>query len=220
MRLNKYIAVATGLSRRAADAAVAAGRVTINDEQPALGQQIQNGDQVALDGRTITPPVNTITIMLNKPVGYVCSRAGQGSRTVYDLLPPELQQLKPVGRLDKNSSGLLLMTSDGQLAYELTHPSFQKNKVYLVTLDSPLQPLHRQMISDHGVSLDDGLSKFELERIHQGDDRQWQVRMHEGRNRQIRRTFIALGYQIRELHRIQFGNYNLGELATGTYQQL
>jgi 23S rRNA pseudouridine2605 synthase len=158
--------------------------------------------------------------MLNKPVGYVCSRNGQGSKTVYDLLPPEYQQLKTVGRLDKDSSGLLLLTNDGQLAQELTHPSQQKRKVYEVTLDKPLQPLHRQMISDHGVSLEDGPSKLELERQHDGDDTKWIVTMHEGRNRQIRRTFAALGYEVIQLHRTKFGNYQLGTLQKGKLKAL
>jgi 23S rRNA pseudouridine2605 synthase len=129
-----------------------------------------------------------------------------------------LHHLKPVGRLDKDSSGLLLMTNDGNLANELTHPSYRKNKVYEVTLDKPLQPLHRQMISDHGVMLDDGPSKFELERL--ADETTWQVTMHEGRNRQIRRTFAGLGYEVIGLNRIRFGDYRLAELSPGQWQQL
>jgi 23S rRNA pseudouridine2605 synthase len=127
MRLNKFIAQSTGLSRRAADAAIAQGRVSVNGREAALGKEVGESDTVVLDNSAITPAVNTVTIMLNKPVGYVCSRNGQGSKTVYDLLPPEYQQLKPVGRLDKDSSGLLLMTNDGDLAYELTHPSIRNH---------------------------------------------------------------------------------------------
>jgi 23S rRNA pseudouridine2605 synthase len=215
MRINKFIASATGISRRAADAAIEQTRVLVNDQPPSAGQDIGSTDTVTLDGRVISPQVKTTTIMLNKPVGYVCSRAGQGSQTIYDLLPSELHQLKPIGRLDKNSSGLLLLTNDGQLAYELTHPTHQKLKVYDVTLDKPLQPLHRQMISDYGVTLDDGQSKLALERIE--GETSWRVTMHEGRNRQIRRTFAALGYEVRELHRITFGGYSLNELASGEY---
>jgi 23S rRNA pseudouridine2605 synthase len=220
MRLNKYIALATGLSRRAADAAIAQNRVRVNGQLPSLGMYIAESDQVTLDNAAITPAVNTLTIMLNKPVGYVCSRDGQGSRTIYELLPHELHALKTVGRLDKNSSGLLLMTTDGQLAYQLTHPSFKKTKVYEITLDAPLQPLHRQMISDHGIQLDDGRSKLELERLEEGNDRTWIVRMHEGRNRQIRRTFEALGYNVIKLHRTHFGEYTLTQLEPGTFQEI
>jgi 23S rRNA pseudouridine2605 synthase len=220
MRINKFVALATGMSRRAADAAIATGRVVINGKEPSAGQDVTDADVVRLDNRVITTAVKTITVMLNKPVGYVCSRNGQGSKTVYDLLPPEYQQLKTVGRLDKDSSGLLLLTNDGQLAQELTHPSQQKRKVYEVTLDKPLQPLHRQMISDHGVSLEDGPSKLGLERQHDGDDTKWIVTMHEGRNRQIRRTFAALGYEVIQLHRTKFGNYQLGTLQKGKLKAL
>jgi 23S rRNA pseudouridine2605 synthase len=156
--------------------------------------------------------------MLNKPTGYVVSRDGQGSLTIYDLLPPELHSLKPIGRLDKDSSGLLLLTNDGQLAQELTHPKYQKTKIYEVTLSTPLQPLHRQMISDRGLQLTDGPSKLELERITDGNDKDWRVHMHEGRNRQIRRTFAALGYSVQTLHRTHFGSYVLGSTKPAAYK--
>lgn len=218
MRLNKFLALATGMGRRPADQAVAAGRVQINGRLATIGQEADESDQITLDGQLISIASRTITtIMVNKPAGYVVSRNGQGSKTIYDLLPPEYQQLKPVGRLDKESSGLLLITNDGQLANELTHPSHQKEKVYEVRLDKPLQPLHRQMIGDYGVMLDDGPSKFQLERLQDGDETKWQIRMHEGRNRQIRRTFAALGYTVSKLHRTQFGNYTLGALQSGRY---
>lgn len=217
MRLNKFLAQATGISRRAADEAIAQNRVTVNGGAPTAGHQVADGDTVTLDGHILTLKAATQTIMLNKPSGYVCSREGQGSRTVYELLPPDLHHLKTVGRLDKDSSGLLLMTDDGQLAHELTHPSFQKTKVYEVELGSPLQPLHRQMISDYGVMLSDGLSKFQLERT-AGNDVQWTVTMHEGRNRQIRRTFESLGYSVKRLHRTKFGPYTLDPgLDSGKY---
>lgn len=218
MRLNKYIAAGTELSRRKADEAIEQGRVTVNGQTPQQGQDISDTDVVALDGRRITPAVNTVTIMLNKPPDCVVSRDGQGARTVYDILPPEYQQLNPVGRLDKYSSGLLLLTNDGVLAHELTHPSRQKHKVYQILLDKPLQPLHRQMINDHGLTLADGVSKLQLERQTEGDDIAWIVTMTEGRNRQIRRTFEALGYRVTHLHRTQFGNYSLGSLGQGKYR--
>ncbi len=218
MRLNKYIAQSTGLSRRAADDAVYRNRVLVNGRPPSPGQQINDGDTVTLDSQPITPAVNTMTIMLNKPVGYVCSREGQGNRTVYDLLPPELHILKPVGRLDKDSSGLILLTNDGTLAQELTHPKYEKTKVYQIRLEKPLAPLHRQMISDHGISLEDGVSKLQLVRAGDTDDTLWTVTMHEGRNRQIRRTFEALGYDVHSLHRTVFGTYRLGNTAPGTYK--
>lgn len=219
MRINKFIALATPLSRRGADSAIDAGRVAVNGKPPQAGQDITDADVVTLDDKPITPAVKT-TIIFNKPAGYVCSRDGQGSKTIFELLPPEYQRLQSVGRLDKNSSGLLLLTNDGELANELTHPSREKQKVYEIVLNKPLEPLHRQMIQDHGIQLDDGLSKFEIVRRQDGDDRDWQITMYEGRNRQIRRTFQALGYEVLTLHRTQFGSYNLESLVPGACVEL
>lgn len=219
MRLNKYLAASTSLSRRGADDAIAIGRVTVNGHTAEQGTDVSDTDVVTLDGERVANTSEKQTIILNKPRGYVVSRNGQGSDTIYDLLPAEYQQLNPVGRLDKDSSGLLLLTNDGQLAQELTHPSYQKLKVYEAELDKPLQPLHRQMISEHGLQLEDGVSKLQLERQADGDDKRWTVIMREGRNRQIRRTFAALDYTVINLHRIQFGQYRLTfQLGPGHYR--
>lgn len=217
MRINKYLAKATGLSRRAADEVIAQGRVTINGAQPALGQEATQTDLILLDGKTVESPTKHTTILLNKPKGYVVSREGQGSKTVYDLLPPELHSLKPVGRLDKDSSGLLLLTDDGQLANSLTHPRYQKTKIYELELNKPLSDQDLNKITTTGLQLEDGPSRFELQKS--GSDKQWRAILKEGRNRQIRRTFSAAGYQVTRLHRTNFGNYNLSGLATGQYKQ-
>ncbi len=214
MRINKYIALSTGISRRAADAAIEQGRVLVNGARPQPGHDVIDTDMVTLGGKTITPASKT-TIMLNKPVDYVVSRDGQGARTIYNLLPEEYHHLKPVGRLDKESSGLLLLTNDGDLANELTHPSNRKRKVYEVSLLSSLQPLHRQMIGEIGIQLEDGASRLGLERQQEGNDKDWVVTMYEGRNRQIRRTFTALRYTVVKLHRTNFGDYTLGDLKPG-----
>ncbi len=213
MRINKYVAQGTGLSRRAADKAIQEGRVVVNSDSVSLGDEVIESDTVALDGKIIKIESETTTIMLNKPFGYVCSRDGQGSQTIYDLLPEKYHKLKPVGRLDKDSSGLILLTNDGEFANQLMHPRYSKTKVYRVTLDKPLSPLHQQMISDHGIELTDGNSKLGLQKL--DNDQEWQVTMSEGRNRQIRRTFEALGYNVTKLHRTQFGNYSLGDLKLG-----
>jgi 23S rRNA pseudouridine2605 synthase len=214
MRINKYLASATELSRRAADAAVLQGRVDINGQLADAGSQVNDLDVVTLDGKAVFVDMPKLTIMLNKPVGYVVSRDGQGSKTIYDLLPPEYESLNPIGRLDKNSSGLLLLTNDGSLANELTHPRYAKVKIYEVRLDVPLAPLHQQMISDRGITLDDGYSKFQIDKL-DDEGRLLRVTMSEGRNRQIRRTFTALNYTVRRLHRTHFGPYTLGELPAG-----
>ena len=217
MRINKYVALATGLSRRKADELLAAGRININGAPAGLGSMVQDTDTVQFDSHTITPPATYTTILLHKPVDYVCSRNGQGAKTIYDLLPPTLHALKPIGRLDKDSSGLLLLTNDGELANTLTHPSHQKRKKYRITLDTPLSRFDWAAVHEQGIQLEDGLSKLFLERLEPFDDKHWQVTMHEGKNRQIRRTFAALGYTVTTLHRIQFGNYTLGDLPPGHY---
>jgi 23S rRNA pseudouridine2605 synthase len=153
--------------------------------------------------------------MLNKPAGYIVSRDGQGGKTIYDLLPSEYQSLQPVGRLDKNSSGLLLLTNDGQLAYDLTHPSQHKTKVYRITLNKPLSSSDRQTIELVGVQLEDGVSKLHIDELPNGHGLSWQIVMSEGRKRQIRRTFQFLGYKVFLLHRIKFGDYELGKLGNG-----
>lgn len=219
MRINKFVAQATGLSRRAADRTISEGRVDINQRPAALGDSVTDSDKVSLDGRTITPAVKSLTIMLNKPPGYVCSRQGQGSRTIYDLLPVEYHQLKTVGRLDKDSSGLLLLTSDGDLANRLTHPSYAKTKVYEIKLDKPLAPAHQKLASGEGVRLDDGPSRLGLRELNQAGTG-WEITMAEGRNRQIRRTFETLGYTVKNLRRVKFGTYSLDDLALGQYDTL
>ena len=177
------------------------------------------GDNVTVAGASISKkPQKLIYLALNKPVGYVCSRKPQGnSPTIYTLLPADYHRLKPVGRLDRNSSGLLLLTNDGDFAYRMTHPKFTKTKIYHVQLDNDLAPLHQQMISDFGVQLEDGRSRLTLARLSDERRDKWQVTMSEGRNRQIRRTFSALGYEVKRLHRVQFGNYTLNNMKRGDY---
>ncbi len=213
MRINRFVATATGLSRRAADTAIAEGRVNLNGRAALIGDQVSANDQITLDGRPVAIPA-TQTIMLHKPVGYITSRRQQGATpTIYALLPEELQRLKPVGRLDRDSSGLLLLTDDGLLAQRLQHPSTGKWKRYQVRLNRPLKPNDEAQISK-GVELEDGLSHMRLDR--RGQD--IVVELQEGRNRQIRRSFAALGYKVTALHRTDFGEFALGELASGSWQ--
>ncbi len=214
MRINQYLARHTALSRRGADAAIAAGRVEVNDVPASIGDTVTDSDTITLDGQPISKATAVTTVLFHKPVGYVVSRKGQGSHTIYDLLPKEYQHLNPVGRLDKDSSGLLLLTNDGELAHQLTHPRYSKTKRYEVQLNKPLTPLHQQMITDRGVALDDGVSKLGLSPLDR-ERRIWEVLMQEGRNRQIRRTFAALDYRVTALHRTHFGAYQLGSLPLG-----
>lgn len=220
LRLNKFLALHLGVSRRQADELIEAGRVHIGDTVATLGSRLQPTDTVTVDGKPVSTETAFVYLLLNKPVGYVCSRRAQGDNpTIYALLPERYRSLKPVGRLDRDSSGLILLTNDGDFAQRMTHPSYYKVKQYQVELDKPLEPLHQQMINDFGVTLEDGPSKLTLEK--QSDDRlQWIITMHEGRNRQIRRTFAALGYTVTALHRTNFGSYSLDQLTPGKFKEV
>ena len=218
-RLNKYLALQLGISRREADDFIDYGQVTINGITATLGARFTPGDEIQVDGKSITTSRDIQYVLFHKPIGYICSRKAQGDNdTIYSLLPEEFHHLKTVGRLDKDSSGLILLTNDGDFAYQMTHPKFYKVKVYHVRLDHDLAPLHQQMISDHGVQLEDGPSQLSLERLSDDNRRGWQVTMSEGRNRQIRRTFGSLGYTVNKLHRISFGDYSLGDIKPGEYE--
>lgn len=217
VRLNKFLAERLGLSRRQADDAIAAGKVIVNEKPAVLGARIDNNDKVCYNGKIIPFDVGYLYVGLNKPAGYVCSRKAQGEfPTLYELLPAKYRDLKTVGRLDKDSSGLILLTNDGDFAFKMTHPSFTKTKIYEVELDHALEPLHQQEIADFGIEIGDGVSRLGLTRLDDSRKR-WKVTMSEGRNRQIRRTFEALGYTVVRLHRTAFGPYSLSGLKPGEF---
>ncbi|MBR3264132.1 rRNA pseudouridine synthase [Candidatus Saccharibacteria bacterium] len=222
LRLNKFLAERLGISRRQADDLIASGKVLVNGKTAALGARIDKNTKVCYNGKIVPFTVSYTYLALNKPAGYVCSRKNQGGTpTIYEILPEKYHELKTVGRLDKDSSGLILLTNDGDFAFSHTHPKFVKEKRYEVTLDRNLEPLHQQMIADFGVDLPDGKSRLGLSRL--GDEngrKDWLVVMSEGRNRQIRRTFAALGYKVVRLHRIQFGKYVLNGLKPGEFTEL
>lgn len=228
IRLNKFLAERLGVSRREADKLISDGKITVNGEVAVTGVKVDKNNKVCYNGRTVPFDTEFLYLAFHKPIGYVCSRKAQGlTPTLYELLPTKYRPLKTVGRLDKDSSGLILLTNDGDFAFQMTHPKFRKNKVYEVTLDKPLEPLHQQMISEYGVKLDDGVSRFKV--IKDGfaesfprsvpkkvvQQNHYLVTLSEGRNRQIRRTFAALGYRVVKLHRTQFGKFELGCLKPG-----
>ncbi len=218
-RLNKFLALQLGISRRQADELISSGKVSINGKKAELGARFLSSDEIKLGDKIISSKKQEfVYLLMNKPRGYVCSRKKQGeNETIYAILPKKYHSLKPVGRLDKDSSGLLLLTNDGDFAFRMTHPKFRKIKEYLVELDAPLAPLHQQMIADFGINLPDGKSQLGLERL-DDERKKWKVSMSEGRNRQIRRTFAAVGYEVCELHRMVFGAYFLPEdLLSGDF---
>lgn len=212
MRLNKFLAENTDLSRRKADSAIESGRVEVNNEIAVLGTMVGAEDSVILDGKVIVGlDKESLTILINKPVGYVCSKDGQGAKTIYDLLPEKYASLNIAGRLDKDSSGLVILTNDGKLLNELTHPSNNKEKVYEVTTDKELSENELDMLV-RGVDIgDERPSKFK--KITALDSKKYIVTLEEGRNRQIRRSFEAIGYKANILHRIKHGSYVIETLA-------
>ncbi len=205
---------------------IAAGRLKISGRVAVLGQKLalnEPANNVRLDDQPLrqTAYSKKLYLLLDKPVGYLCSRRSQGDTpTIYRLLPQNYAHLKPVGRLDKNSSGLLLLTNDGEYAHRLTHPSFGKIKRYEVSLNLPLAPDDQQRLSREGVPLPDGISRFSLDRLFPDNDRIWLVTMSEGRNRQIRRSFAALGLLVTRLHRVSLGPYHLSQLAGSLYKEV
>ena len=214
LRLNKFLAERLGVSRREGDELIQAGKITVDGKPATLGAKVDKTSKILFGKKTIPFDNDFSYYAFHKPTGYVCSRRAQGDApTIYDLLPNDFHRFKTVGRLDKESSGLILLTNDGDFAFQMTHPKFRKTKIYEIKLDKPLEPLHQQMISDFGVEIGDGLSQFKIIKDHN----QYLVFLTEGRNRQIRRTFAALGYTVTKLHRIQFGKYELGDLKPGKY---
>lgn len=216
MRLNRFIALATGLSRRAADRAIIAGQVEVDGSVAIVGTDTSADTTVTYRGQRIVPSHHRY-VALNKPVGYITSRASQGAApTIYDLLPPQLQNLKPVGRLDKASQGLVLLTNDGDLAQLLTHPSSEHTKQYRLRLDRPLLRADQLRLA-RGVELVDGLSQPE---IIQAKGVVVDLALTEGRNRQLRRTMDELGYRVKRLDRLRLGKLGLGELPMGQWREV
>jgi 23S rRNA pseudouridine2605 synthase len=230
VRLNKHLAHRFGISRREADLRIEQGRVLVNGKVASIGNVIDpRRDSITLDDTKAAFKRYTYVLM-NKPVGYVCSRKKQGENpTIYELLPREYQHLKVAGRLDKDSCGLLLLTDDGDTIFKLTHPKFGKEKVYHVGLNKPLKPEDKKRI-ETGVDLEDGPSKLSVSVIPAPDrsrgqasagiqkkPNMYKITMHEGRNRQIRRTFKELGYTVTYLERIQFAQYKHSLLKNALY---
>lgn len=217
MRINRYVATASGLSRRAADSAVSAGRVTIGGRTAGLGDQVGESDLVELDGQTLQLPASHTYVMLNKPTGYVSSRRRQGADpTIYELLPASAGGLRPAGRLDRDSSGLMLLSNDGGFIHRYTHPSGGKLKTYELKLSRPVAQADRSRLEE-GVVLTDGPSRLQIK---QANGAHVTVSLSEGRNRQLRRTFGALGYGVTRLHRTHVGPYTLGSLRSGAWQEV
>lgn len=217
MRLNKFLADNTALSRRKADSAIVNGRVNVNGQKAILGIEVEPRDVILLDGVKIKPASKeTVVVLLNKPVGYVSSKRGQGSKTVYDLLPAAYSELNIAGRLDKDSSGLVVLTNSGELLNELAHPGNNKEKVYEVILDKELWPEDQKKLLK-GVNIgDERPSKFK--RMKKTSSKSFEIVLSEGRNRQVRRSFKTLGYEVVGLERTRLGSYSLKDIPSGKFK--
>lgn len=213
------------MSRRAADEYIQRGRVLVNGHVEGAGYQVKPEDTVTIDGEALSAPKKIkTTIAFHKPRGLVCSRDGQGAETIYDALPKKYSSLDYVGRLDKDSTGLLLLTSDGELNQLLSHPRYEHEKKYLVLLNSPLSKRDHETITTTGVTLLEGhVSSFVLypagartsQSMFKSGLVEWIAVLKEGKNRQIRRTFAKLGYSVKALHRTRFGPFTLSKISSG-----
>jgi 23S rRNA pseudouridine2605 synthase len=218
-RLNRFLARRGVSSRRGADELIAAGRVTINGEVSRLGAVVDPSlDRVSVDGHRIPSRAVSVTIVLNKPAGVVTTRSDPYQRrTVMDLLEP-VPGLVPVGRLDADSRGLLVLTTDGDLAHAVSHPRHGVTKRYLATLDRAISADQLEQLTA-GVDLEDGPARAVAAR-RSGSDSVVEVVMAEGRKREVRRLFAAVGIEVRDLVRIAVGPLELGALPEGEARAL
>jgi 23S rRNA pseudouridine2605 synthase len=220
VRLVKYLAHAGAASRRAAEAMIAEGRVSVDGEvvrDPA--RDVGDASAVALDGQPLAGAEPRVVYAVNKPAGVLSTaRDTHGRRTVVELVPDSGLRLYPVGRLDADSTGLILLTNDGELANRLTHPSFEVPKTYRARLAGP--PPGRATLARlrAGVALADGTTA--PARVRSRGAGWIELTIHEGRNRQVRRMCEAVGHRVLELERIAIGPLRLGDLAPGEHRLL
>jgi len=218
VRLNRFLAAAGIGSRRHCDELIAAGRVAINGKV-CTDFSIQPGDRdhVKVDGKLIHAE-RRLDLMLHKPAGFVSTRSDPHARdTIFDLLPPHLPRLFNIGRLDAQTEGLLLLTNDGDLAQRLTHPRYKIEKEYEVTIDRPWDPALAPKLLK-GMTLDG--QRARLERVHALKSTRLRVVLRQGINRQIRRMFYEVGYDVKRLVRIRIGHLHLGQLPLGHWRPL
>jgi 23S rRNA pseudouridine2605 synthase len=218
VRLNRYLASCGIGSRRAVEPIIQAGRVTINGEICTdLSRTVSEDDIVRVDGRP-TETKREQTVLFFKPKGLLCTRSDpQGRETIYDALPGRMAKVPHVGRLDKESEGLLILTNDGILAAALTHPSGGVEKEYLVTLDQAFDPKNRSKLLE-GFEIEGGFAKAEF--IRQQSPRRLKVILKQGLKRQIRLMFDHLGYRVTRLVRVRIGTLDTANLKPGKWRPL
>lgn len=220
-RLNKFIASSGLCSRRGADELILAKKVLVNGKVvEELGFQVGPKDKVTIDGKTIKP-AKLDYYRFYKPAGYVTTADDEkGRKTIYDVIPPELKHLKPVGRLDRESTGLIIMTNDGELINEMTHPSVKVPKIYLVSVNGKLTPEDgEKMYNGIEIETDTGEKRtayaevLPIELTNKAST--VQVTLYQGINRQIRKMFAKLGFEVTSLKRVQHGTITLEGMKKG-----
>ncbi|MGA1582837.1 MAG: pseudouridine synthase [Saprospiraceae bacterium] len=223
IRINKYLAQAGLCSRRKADEYVSNGLVTINGEvikQP--GTLVLPGDEVTLRGRKVEQKEPPVYLLLNKPKNTICTASDpQGRMTVLDIVSKKIRErVFPVGRLDRDTTGLLVLTNDGSLAERLAHPRHQVKKVYHVVLDKPVSETHLRAIKN-GLTLEDGPAQVDSVAYVEGKEtNEVGIELHIGRNRIVRRIFEHLGYRVVRLDRVYYGGLTKKDLPRGRFRHL
>jgi 23S rRNA pseudouridine2604 synthase len=216
VRLNKYISETGVCSRREADKWIEAGRVTLNGQLASLGTQVAEGDEVRVDGNTIGMKKKQVYIALNKPVGIICTTEANIEDNIIDHVGyPE--RIFPVGRLDRASEGLILLTNNGDIVNEILRSENNHEKEYLVTVDRPITDLSLRMLAS-GVKIMGELTK--PSKVARLNAQSFRIILTQGLNRQIRRMCSALGYKAQRLQRVRIMNIHLGNLQPGQWRHL
>ncbi len=222
IRLNKFIANSGLCSRREADELIRSGKITVNNQKVTeLGTKIKSTDEVRYKGKVLQNE-RPVYILLNKPKDYVTTVKDKNARkTVMDLVEGACpQRVYPVGRLDRNTTGVLLLTNDGELAKRLTHPRYKKKKVYHGVLDKPVTKKHLEQIAE-GVELEEGIVAADaVSYVDPEDKTQVGIEIHTGQNRVVRRIFENLGYKIKKLDRVYFAGLTKKNLKRGRWRFL
>lgn len=219
MRLNKFIAETGACSRRQADELIARGRVTINGKRAGLGTQVAEGDDVRVDGRPIggaRERPKKVYIALHKPVGITCTTERHVEGNIIDFVDHH-ERIFPIGRLDKDSEGLILLTNDGDIVNEVLRAEHQHEKEYLVAVDRPITPEFLSKMAA-GVRIPDGMTR--PCKVFPVEGRVFRIILTQGLNRQIRKMCEALGYQVLALKRIRIMHIELGTLKPGKWRNL
>ena len=224
MRLNKFLSNSGVASRRKCDEIIAEGKVFVNGKQVTeLGFKVnEKKDKVMVEGKVIKLPSSFVYIKLNKPKGYACTAHDEkGRKTIYDILPAELKELKPVGRLDKDSTGLLILTNDGDFINKMTHPSIKIPKIYRVCAQGRMNTQHLIQMAK-GIEIEQGKIAYADSSIieYDGKNTVLQVILYQGMNRQIRKMLDSLGFPVISLKRISHGTINIQGMKKGQFKYI